>query len=65
MPGGSYATIFENCGYTDNTLGAIGNPDIGRDDGILELGPAVLEAIGAAAPGVWDFDGAYIRLAWE
>ena len=65
VPGGSYATIFQNCGFTDNTLDRIGNPDVGRGDGIAELGTAVLEAIAAAAPGVWDFDGALIRLAWE
>ncbi|MDP3130085.1 MAG: hypothetical protein Q8N15_02000, partial [Bacillota bacterium] len=64
-PGGTYATIYENCGYSDTSLDRIGNPTTGRGDGITEMDAALLTAIADAAPGIWDFDGAEIRLIWE
>ncbi|MFA5005882.1 MAG: GLUG motif-containing protein [Candidatus Izemoplasmatales bacterium] len=64
-PGGTYANLFERCGYSDAALDRIGNPTVGRGDGIAPLDAALLAAIAAAAPDVWDFDGALIRLAWE
>jgi hypothetical protein len=63
-PGGSYANIYRLCGYADTTLDRIGDPDVGRGDGIDAIGTTLLEAI-AAETGAWDFDGAEIRLAWE
>lgn len=66
-PGGSYATIYLNCVY-DSSLTSrdrIGNPSVGRGDGISGVTSANLLTLSAFNATIWNFSGSYPTLIWE
>jgi len=66
-PGGSYATIYLNCVYDSNLTSRdrIGNPSVGRGDGISGVSSTGLLSLSAFNATIWDFSGSYPTLQWE
>jgi hypothetical protein len=67
-PGGTYATLYQNCHYNSTvaSMDRIGNPTSGRGDGITGLTPLQLQALPQGYSNqVWNFTGSSPKLVWE